>query len=201
MLTLRKVAITGGLSSGKSTVCEIFKDLGAYTVSSDQIVHQLLLHDRLLQKKIIRLLGPEILTNHHIDREKVAKLVFANQEKLQALEKLIHPAVFHEIQSLYNRVKKGSSHRLFIAEVPLLFETEQENLFDTVVTVLSNHETCKNRFNNMNNRSEADFNDRMMRQMSPEEKAARSDFILINNGTLEDLRAQVTELTSKLCST
>ena len=201
MLTLRKVAVTGGLSSGKSTVCEIFKDLGAYTVSSDQIVHQLLLHDRLLQEKIIRLLGPEILTNHHIDREKVAKLVFANQEKLQALEKLIHPAVFHEIQSLYKREKKGSSHRLFIAEVPLLFETEQENLLDTVVTVLSNHETCKNRFNNMNNRSEADFNDRMMRQISPEEKAARSDFILINNGTLEDLRAQVTELTSKLCST
>lgn len=201
MLTLKKIAITGGLSSGKSTVCKIFRDLGAYTVSSDEIVHNLLTNNRTLQTQIINLLGSDILTNNLLDREKIAKTVFSDAEKLKALESLIHPAVFHEITQSYEKIKHEKEYGLFVAEVPLLYETESHNLFDAVVTVLSDDKKCKERFKTMKHKSEADFQHRMMRQISPSEKAARADFILLNNGSLEELQAQVVQLSSKLRST
>ena len=195
-----KIAITGGLSSGKSTVCKIFKDLGAFTVSSDEIVHHLLLNNRELQEKITSLLGQNILTNNLLDREKIAKIAFSDGEKLQLLEGLIHPAVFHEIQSSYEKIKNDKTYELFIAEVPLLYETKSQHLFDVVITVLSEEAQCKERFKTMRNKSEAQFDDRMLRQLPQKEKAASADFVIINNGSLEDLRVQVAQLSSKLRS-
>lgn len=197
---MKKVAITGGLSSGKSTVCRIFRDLGAYTVSSDEIVHNILSSNRTLQTQIIDLLGSDILTNNLLDREKIAKKVFSDSEKLQALESLIHPAVFHEIQSQYDSIKTDKRFKLFVAEVPLLYETSSQGLFDIIVTVLSDENQSKERFKTMKNTSEAEFNHRMMRQLSPKEKAARADYIILNDGSIEDLQSQVRQLLSKLRS-
>ena len=200
MLNLKKVAITGGLSSGKSTVCKIFRNLGAYTVSSDEIVHNLLENNRTLQRQIVNLLGSDILTNNLPDREKIAKQVFSNPEKLQALEGLIHPAVFHEIQSQYDKVKNSGKYILFVAEVPLLYESKGEGNFDAVITVVSEEKKCKDRFKILTNKSESQFDDRMMRQMSPKTKAAKANYLIMNNDSLEKLEAQVAQLSSKLRS-
>lgn len=200
MLNLKKVAITGGLSSGKTTVCKIFRDLGAYTVSSDEIVHNLLENNRTLQRQIVNLLGSDILTNNLPDREKIAKQVFSNPEKLQALEGLIHPAVFHEIESQYNKMKSDKNYSLFVAEVPLLYESKGQGNFDAVITVLSEEKKCKERFKTLTNKSESQFDDRMMRQMPPEAKAAKANYLIMNNDSLEKLQAQVAQLSSKLRS-
>ena len=197
---MKKVAITGSLSSGKSTVCKIFRDLGAYTVSSDEIVHNILSSNRTLQIQIINLLGSDILTNNLLDREKIAKKVFSDAEKLQALESLIHPAVFHEIQSQYDTIKADKRYNIFVAEVPLLYETSSQNLFDFIVTVLSDDKKCKERFKTMKNKSDAEFDHRMMRQLSPKEKAAHADYILMNNGSIEELKVEVAQLLSILRS-
>lgn len=194
MLNLKIIAITGGLSSGKSTVCQIFKELGAYTVSSDEIVHNLLLHDRILQEKIARLLGADVLTNHHLDKEKIAERVFSDREKLKALERLIHPLVFHEISRIYDSIKNERGYPLFIAEVPLLFESKGAPHFDAIITVASDEKSCKERFLKQKGKTEAEFNDRMMRQMKTEEKAARSSHVILNTGTMDDLKKQVNKL-------
>lgn len=200
MLTLKKIAITGGLSSGKSTVCEIFRNLGAYTVDSDKIVHNLLLHNRYIQNKIIELLGNNVLEKGLLDRKKIASIVFSHPEKLHALESLIHPAVYDEIQNCYDKVKRNGNYSYFIAEVPLLFETGCQNLFDFVIVVMSEEKTCKERFENLKNPTEYQFKDRMMRQIPPREKAKKADFLILNDGTLEDLKKQVSQLSLKLSS-
>ncbi|HSX12427.1 MAG TPA: dephospho-CoA kinase, partial [Rhabdochlamydiaceae bacterium] len=90
MLGLRKLAVTGGLSSGKTTVCKILESLGAYYISADQIVHRLLSPDTKIGKKIIDLLGPKILNGDQFDRAKIAKIVFSQKDTLNALEKILH---------------------------------------------------------------------------------------------------------------
>lgn len=200
MLKLKKIAITGGLSSGKSTVCLFFKDLGSYTVSSDDIVHNMLLHDRILQEKIISLLGSDVTTNQRLDKEKIARCVFSDVEKLKALERLIHPKVFHEIDSIYNTIKDDHRYNLFVAEVPLLFESDSASYFDAIVTVLCDTNVCKERFVTNTNKTEAEFNDRMLRQIPPEEKAARSSHIIFNSGQMLELKNQVTELHKQFLS-
>lgn len=199
MLKLRKVAITGGLSCGKSSVCRILKELGAYVVSADKIVHQLLSSDANLGQQIVSLLGPSIWVNNQLDRSCIAKLVFHDQDLLQALEKLIHPAVYREIAKQYQeQCNLTTPPPLFVAEVPLLFESHGNHDFDKIIVVMANEELCCERFNQSTGTGKEDFYQRMKQQMPLKDKALLADFIIRNDGTLEDLKEATQTLFTNL---
>jgi len=199
MLTLRKVAVTGGLSSGKTSVCHIFKELGAYTVSADEIVHQLLSPKTKLGQEIIHLLGQEIHRDGDLDRSVIARIVFSDEKKLLALERLLHPAVIEEIEKRYRQVQKEAKYSLFVAEVPLLYESENEYLFDHVVAVDADPKLCQKRFQAPSKKYPKDeFEKRMSRQWDPKEKAAKADFIITNNGSMSELKQIVKNLYDQL---
>jgi dephospho-CoA kinase len=199
MLKLKKVAITGGLSCGKSSVCRILKELGAYVVSADNIVHQLLSSDANLGQQIVTLLGPSIWVNNQLDRSSIAKLVFHDQDLLQALEKLIHPAVYREITKQYQeQCNRPEPPPLFVAEVPLLFESNWNPYFDKVVALIANEELCCQRFCQSTGNRKEDYYQRMKQQMPPEDKALLSDYIIRNDGTLEDLKEATQTLFTNL---
>lgn len=199
MLRLGKVAVTGGLSSGKSTVCRILKELGAYVVSADEIVHQLLSPETKLGQQVIQLIGPEIVIGGEIDRSEIAKKVFNldstsrfnQQALLKSLEGLLHPAVREEIERQYKQCMKESVSPLFVAEIPLLFETNGDAGYDYTIAVVSDPEACLKRFTASTGYGKKEFHQRMARQLSPEEKARRADFTIFNHGSLEELRANV----------
>ncbi len=193
MLKLKKIAITGGLASGKSSVCRILAKLGAYVVDSDAIVHSLLLPDTALGKKIIELLGHSIVEDGHLSRKKMAEIVFRDPQKLEKLETLLHPFVLREIESMYQKASRQKNCPLFAAEIPLLFEIGAEDFFDHVVTVIADEKKCKTRLASIGS-SPHDYERRMQRQLSPEAKAKKADFVLINNGSFEDLEKQVQSL-------
>jgi dephospho-CoA kinase len=142
---LKKVAITGGISSGKSTACRIFKEFGAFVVSADEIAHQLLASDPKIQEEIVNLLGSDVLIQGKLDRQTIAEKVFSQLKKLNALEHLLHPRILHEIQRQYQAIKSNPKYSLFVAEVPLLYETQSESLFDFVVVILAKEDLCKKR--------------------------------------------------------
>jgi dephospho-CoA kinase len=198
VLKLKKIAITGGISSGKSTVCRFLAQRGSYVVSADEIVHKLLASDPKIQKQVIELLGNSVLIEGQISRKAVAEKVFSDLKKLKSLELILHPAVFNEINKHYQSVKENPKYNLFVAEVPLLYESQKEGLFDFVAVVLSERIFCEKRFIETQNSSKEAFEKRMQRQMQPLEKAAKADFILLNNHDLEDLKTQVTQLLTKL---
>lgn len=198
MLILKKVAITGGLSSGKSSVCKILKEKGACVVSADDIVHQLLSPKTSIGQKIIQLLGPEIVDGLQFDRKKIAKLVFENKENLKALEQILHPAVLEEIEEKYNQVKDQKRFTLFVAEIPLLYEIEKQHHFDATIVITADPEIAKERFQEKTGHSSEDFDRRMMHQLPPSEKSAKANYVLSNNGTLADLEKQVTNLYQNL---
>lgn len=188
MLKLKKVAITGGLAAGKSTVCRFFKELGAYVISSDEIVRRLLSPDTQLGRQVIQLLGTEIVQGDSLNRDRIAEKVFSEPKLLQALEELLHPAVFDVIEQTFEKIAKEGSYPLFIAEVPLLYESERQGHFDLVIAVSAPETTAKQRFG----KGEA-FDQRMMRQLSPAHKAAKADYVIENSGDLDTLKNQVTK--------
>lgn len=191
MLKLKKIAITGGLSSGKSTVCRIFKKLGAYVVSADEIVHQLLTPQTNLGQKIIDLLGSDVVNHGEFDKAKIAAKVFQNHELLRSYERLIHPAVRDEVERQYQQVQKEQTAPLFIAEIPLLFETKGQCNFDSVIVVIADTEQCKQRFLNAKGYDAEEYNRRMAQQINPQDKANKADIVIENKGSLDELEQSV----------
>lgn len=198
MLNLVRVAVTGGLSSGKSSVCRFFKELGAYVVSADEIVHQLLSSKNSLSKKVIDLLGEDILVEGRIDRSKIAEKVFSNNELLMKLENLLHPAVKEEMQKQYQIAQMTDTATLFVAEIPLLFETDGGKDYDHILCVVTSPETGATRFQSLTGYGKDEYLRRMSRQYNIEKKAANSDFIIYNNGSLTDLKADVISIYQQL---
>jgi dephospho-CoA kinase len=194
MLKIKKIAVTGGLAAGKTTVCQIFKELGAYVVSADEIVHQLLSPGTVLGQQIKNLIGPDIISGQNFDRKKIAEKVFKNPDLLSDLEELIHPAVFDEIERRYQLVAKEKKSLLFVAEIPLLYESEAEDCFDAVVSVYADPAICRERFMQHTHQSAAEFDKRMMRQIEPKHKAEKAHFRIDNNDNFEQLKPKVKDL-------
>lgn len=186
---LVKVAITGGLSCGKSSVCRFLKELGAYVISADAVVHQHLTPLTKLGQQVISLLGSDIVDGSKINRSKIALKVFHDPELLRKLEKITHPVVQHEMESLYAKISHENKFPLFVVEIPLLFEAGWSGWFDATVSVLASPEACKARFV-QSGHTEQEYEDRMKFQMDPFEKARLADYVIENNGSLEDLKNQ-----------
>lgn len=198
MLKLKKLAITGGLSSGKTTAGRLFKDLGAFVINADEIVHNLLIPDSVIGQKVVQLFGPSIVENNSFNRKKIAQQAFLNVKLLKALEALIHPIVCAEIEKEYQRVRQVGKYPLFIAEIPLLYELLKQDEFDIVITVTADPSICQTRFIKQPHQTIKEFEQRMAQQINPEEKAKKSDYVIKNNGSLANLRDQVTKLYSLL---
>jgi dephospho-CoA kinase len=198
MLELKKVAVTGNLYSGKSTVCQLLQKQGAFVLNADLIVHHLLLKPHVIQS-VIEIFGREILDDQEkIDRKKLSSLAFKNNELLKKLEELLHPLVLEEIQKTYYE-KSSSLHKesLFVVEVPLLFEAGWQNWFDFTILVKAEMDTRRKRFLNQGYENN-DFTLRSSRQMDPKIAEKQSHAIIVNDSDLSYLETQVKTILNKL---
>lgn len=192
MLKLKKIAITGGVASGKTSVCRFFQELGACVVNADAIVHELLKPDTDLGQQIIRQFGPEIINHGQISRRIIADQAFKDPKQLQKLEELIHPAVLRKIEELYTAAS-SKDFSSFVVEIPLLFEIGAENFYDVIVAVLADEAYAKKRFEQAGFQ-ETEYDLRMKRQLEPKQKAAKAHYTIYNNGSIEELRHEVVKL-------
>jgi dephospho-CoA kinase len=190
VLSLRKIAITGNLASGKSTVGRILQEYGAYVVDADEIVHSLLSPNTPTGKKVIELLGSVIVVGNQIDRKEISEIVFSDFEKLTSLENILHPTVKQEIDRLFNLVKNNPSYKMFVAEVPLLYEAGMEKDYDAVIAVITDKKVAMQRF------PAGQFEQRWERQ--DKNKAAKADFVITNNGDLNVLRSSIDAILDRL---
>lgn len=194
MLKLAKLAVTGGLSCGKSSACRFFKELGAYIISADEIVHQLLSSNTTLGQQVIKLIGPDIVVNQQIDRSKIANKVFNQPQLLKSLEVLLHPVVYKEIERRYQEVKNDPKIPLFVAEIPLLFESGGDSFFDYTVAVVADDSVCQQRFQLATGLGPEEYAQRAARQLSPSEKARRANFVIINNNSPDQMRKEIEQI-------
>jgi dephospho-CoA kinase len=186
------IGLTGGIAAGKSEALAAFERLGAATISSDAVVHELLDSEPLLGRLTERW-GDEVAPDGRVDRTRIGAIVFADPEQLKWLEAQIHPLVGERIGSWLAAL--GDDVAVAVVEVPLLFEGEMAPVFDTTVAVVTSDEVRRVR---AEARGHALVGEREARQLPQAEKAARAEHVIENEGTLEDLERRLSGLLTKL---
>jgi dephospho-CoA kinase len=186
------VGLTGGIGSGKSEALAAFTRLGVPTLSTDAVVHDLLvapdvrdlLHGRW---------GDRVLADGEVDRAAVATIVFDRPEELAWLESTLFPRVGERMVAW--RTGLEGQHDVAVVEVPLLFEAGIEGAFDATVAVLADEALREER---AGARGHEGVEGRTGRQLSQDEKAERADHVIRNDGTISDLEAAVAAVLAEL---
>ena len=185
-----KVALTGGIGSGKSLVGDYLQELGAVVIDSDELARNVIERGTAGFEQVVSTFGDEILSNGEIDRTKLAQQVFENEEKRKKLESIIHPLVR---QAAELAIKDLAPDQIVVNEIPLLFETQGAKRFDFVITV----ETSMGiRITRLKERGMKDYeiSNRISAQASDEQRASIADVVLKNDGSPEELRKIVERL-------
>ena len=187
-----RIGLTGGIGTGKSTVSKLFKELGLPVLDADAISRkQLEIHGGCYDAAIA-LFGTGILRDDgSIDRKAVADIVFSDADKREALNGLIHPAVWKEMDNEANHLERKNHRQPIIFDVPLLIESGWHQKMDLVVLVTCPQELVLKRVMERDGADRESVFARMNAQMPQEIKRQYAHMIIDNGGTLEDLTRQV----------
>ncbi len=186
------IGLTGGIAAGKTEALAAFSRLGAATLSSDAVVHELLDSEPLVGRLIERW-GEEIASGGRVDRGRVGEIVFADPDQLTWLEQQIHPLVGERIGIWLATLPAATE--VAVIEVPLLFESGMEKAFDTTVAVVTEDDVRRQR---AAARGHALVGEREARQLAQGEKAARAEHTIENHGSIEELEQGLSVLIEKL---
>jgi dephospho-CoA kinase len=189
------VGLTGGIAAGKSEALKALERLGAATLSSDAVVHELLtsaeVRDLLVDK-----LGPEVAPNGDVDRGAVAERVFGDDERRAWLEGILWPRVGQRIADWREELAhRDPPPRAAVVEVPLLFEAGMEPAFDATLAVVAGESVREER---AGARGHTGVESRTARQLTQDEKSQRADFTVRNDGTLEELEKTLAEVLARI---
>jgi dephospho-CoA kinase len=185
------IGLTGGIGAGKSEALRALERLGAATLSTDAVTHELLATDEV-RDLLVAKLGPGIAPGGRIDRAAVASEVFADDQKRQWLEGVLWPRVGQRVADFRGAVEDRPAA---VVEVPLLFESGMESVFDKTIVVVADEEVRAGR---AAARGHQLVKERTARQLTQDEKSQKADFVVRNDGTVEELETKLSEVLAKL---
>ena len=186
-----KVGLTGGIGAGKSTVADLFSQKGAVVIRSDELARQVIEPQTPGFQQVIDRFGKEFVNSEgYIDRAKLAQTVFQDDAALKDLENIVHPLVRSKTNQIMDQ---HTSETIIVNEIPLLLEKKMESLFDFLVIVISSE---KNRLERLAQRglTTEQATARMSKQVSDDERKAAADFLIVNDGNLDQLEADVEKI-------
>lgn len=188
------IGLTGSVAAGKSEALAALERLGAATLSSDAIVHELLGTERLRDVLVARW-GDEVAPNGVVDRGRVGAIVFERPDELAWLEGVLHPLVGERVVAWFRSLPRDLPAA--VVEVPLLFETGLERIFDATVAVVAPEATRTER---AGARGTASLDERVGRQLPQEDKAARATYVVRNDGSLAGLEEELKRLLEQVAA-
>lgn len=183
--------LTGGVASGKSTAARMFGKLGAKIIDADRVGHEFLLPSSPAFSEIVRRFGREILTPEgEISRERLGAIVFADQEKLRALDSIIHPRIIAKVEEMASTISSENPRAVILVDAALIFEAGIGGRFQKVIVTWCRPEQQIERLMHKGlTRQQAQ--ERLAAQIPAEEKRRRADFVIDSSGSLENTRIQV----------
>ena len=189
------VALTGGLGAGKSTALAALERLGAVVISSDAVVHELYASSAV-RDAVTERFGAGVAPEGVVDRAAVAARVFASSDDRAWLEQLLWPLVGQHVADWRERVgQREPPPRALVVEVPLLFEAGGDHMYDATIAVIADETVREARAQARGHHAVAE---REARQLTQQEKAARSTFVVLNDGSLEELEDKLSSILAML---
>jgi len=184
-----KVAITGGIGSGKSSITDYLEKKGYSVLRADLIAKELMAQDEQIKKKLIKEFGEESYSEDKLNTKYLAANVFTNEENVQKINSIVHPPVMQKIELLSKEIFKNQN--IVFIETALVYEANLEDFFDYVILVLADEKTRIERIIARENVNEEQVRARMQFQIPDDEKKDDADFVLDNNTTLQELENRV----------
>jgi len=172
-----KLGVTGGIGSGKTSVCKVFTVLGIPVFSADRIAREIMDSDENIKEKINSIAGADLYSNGCLDRMALASLIFNNNRLLEKVNSLIHPLVFDHFISW----EKTQIAPYVIMEAAILFESGASKLVDKIATIVAPEEERVNRVTMRNKLSRQQVHDRMKNQMDDASRIKLSDYVIHNS--------------------
>jgi dephospho-CoA kinase len=193
-----KVALTGGIATGKSYVLQRFRARGVATLDADELAHGVTAAGTEASQAIADRFGRDVLDSAGaVDRRKMAGIVFADASARRDLEAIVHPAVYRAIAAGLRAMERLGDTLIAIVDIPLLYETGHQADFDRVIATVCPEPVQLARLV-ARGMSERDARQRIAAQLPADEKAARAHFVIRTDGTFEDTDRAVGETLSKL---
>jgi dephospho-CoA kinase len=189
------VGLTGGIGSGKSTALAALQRLGAASLSTDQVVHELY-ETPEVRDAVVGRFGPSVLSDGRIDRGALARAAFATAEDRGWLEQLLWPRVGGRMAAWRRGLERAAeAPRAAVVEVPLLFESGMEGGFDATIAVIADEQR---RHERASGRGHHALDERSARQLTQGEKAQRATYVVVNDGSVEELESQLSAILDML---
>jgi dephospho-CoA kinase len=186
------IGVTGGIGSGKSLVCSEFKKLNIPIFFADEFAKKIIDTSATVQLEISRKFGDGIFdTNRKLKRKELAQIVFQDPDKLYLLNSIVHPAVFDRFSLWKVELERSSTAPYALAEAAVMFETGFSEMVDYVLAVDADLPVRIKRVMMRDSVTEAQVRERMKNQITIEELREESDFIVQNNGSIDDLQKKI----------
>ena len=184
-----KFALCGNIASGKSTVQKLLENQGYRVLDTDKVAHELLTVNN--SELFLEFKKFDVFENGEFSREKLGKLVFTNKEIKQKLENILHPQIREKIKEFF---EQNQNEKYLFVGIPLLFEADMTDLFDKIVFIYADDDIRLKRLSLRNGYSVEYAKARLNSQMRQEEKTQKSDYVINNNGSIEELNVNIIKL-------
>ena len=194
-----KVGLTGGLGSGKSTASKFFNSLGAFILDADNAAKKLIESSKKVKNELIKEFGTDIMdANSNVDKKKLARIAFQDEDHQQRLNYVVHPHIHNAIDKSFNEILDQNNHQLFIVDAALIYESGYDAHLDYVIVVTAQLKHRMERALNRNTLTREEILKRIEFQWPEEDKTSLADFVIHNDGTEAELNNQIVELFKKL---
>ena len=194
-----KVGLTGGIGSGKSTASRYFESLGAFVLDADEEVKNLITSNETVQYELISEFGTDIIDGTgRVNKKKLARIAFQDEDHQQRLNSVVHPYIFNLIDKEFNRVFNDKKHGVFIVDAALIYETGFDAHLDYVIVVTAHLKNRMERALGRETLSREEILKRVGFQWPEEEKVNMADFVVHNDGTEVELQKNIESLIKKL---